>query len=161
MSLQEFLGEVCSLRDTGYCSETIEPLLRGLRLDAEALAPYCAFSGDCYTRNIAHRDDAIECVVLCWPAGASTKIHDHGGQHGWFVVVQGALWVQEYEYLAEGVACRRGEPYRLRANDGKVGRECNEIHRVWTDPDAGPAISLNLYARPILQFATYREAVPR
>ena len=44
-----------------------------------------------YTRTCAYADDRFEVLLLDWWPGAASEIHDHGGQHCWFVVLQGTL----------------------------------------------------------------------
>ena len=77
-------------------SATVHDLLGSLRLDENTLRPFIRFSLDHYTRHLIHRDPFIEIMVLCWSSGQGTPIHNHDGQLGWAIAVQGDLECVEY-----------------------------------------------------------------
>ena len=45
-----------------------------------------------YERNVLLREDATEIVHFVWHPGARTPKHDHGGSHGWVLVLKGRVF---------------------------------------------------------------------
>jgi cysteine dioxygenase len=69
---------------------------------------------DRHTRNKIFRNDLIEVMLICWPAGAITPLHTHNGQLGWMTMIEGKLRVENYRK----VDCNRPE------NQQVVGLDC-------------------------------------
>ncbi|MBV8356192.1 MAG: cysteine dioxygenase family protein [Candidatus Eremiobacteraeota bacterium] len=111
-----------------------------------------------YTRTCAYQDDRFEVLLLDWSPGAASPIHDHGGQHCWFVVLRGRLWIDDYVRTDRADVPGRAtlEPRGARMLDRgdldlRSGRF--DIHRL-AATDA-PALSLHVYSRPLESFSTY------
>src|SRR5688572_30516840 len=49
------------------------------------------FDADCYTRNLVHREEHYELLLLCWGAGQKSPIHNHQGQRCWMAVLEGEI----------------------------------------------------------------------
>jgi cysteine dioxygenase len=69
---------------------------------------------DRHTRNKIFRNELIEVMLICWPAGAITPLHTHNGQLGWMTMIEGKLRVENYRK----VDCNRPE------NQQVVGIDC-------------------------------------
>ena len=111
-----------------------------------------------YTRACAYADDRFEVLLLDWSQGAISEIHDHGGQHCWFVVLDGQLHVEDYRRLDAGLTaeCATIEAcgsLTLGPGDLDVRRGRFDIHRVGAIQ--GNALSLHVYARPLHEFSIY------
>lgn len=112
-----------------------------------------------YTRTRVYRDANFELLLLNWAPGAASGIHDHGGQHCWMIVLDGALNVDDYVRLdaghAPGVADveQRGSttlgPGEMDLRSGRF-----DLHRVYA-PLKSQAVSLHLYAGPLQEFLVY------
>lgn len=117
-----------------------------------------------YTRTCAYSDDRFEVLLLDWSPGAVSAIHDHGGQHCWFVVLEGRLRVDDFDRLDSGDVPGRAivEARDWRAlGPGELDLRSGpfDIHRVAAD--AGHAVSLHVYARPLHGFSIYDERAHR
>jgi cysteine dioxygenase len=150
--------------------EDLGGLLSRTSVDLQSCGPYIHFHPDHYARHVAYRDDRMEVVVVCWGAGQVSGVHDHGGAMGWTVMLQGTLTSWAYEALRPGTPAPADAATVFTLADGRqlverapsrcaVG-ECaefdapNAIHRVGNvDPD--PAISLNVYSPPIMQYTLF------
>ena len=42
-----------------------------------------------YTRNLIFHNDNMDVILMCWPAGSQSTIHDHDESSCWVVVVEG------------------------------------------------------------------------
>lgn len=132
-----------------------------------------AWSGDrrltsrvgAYTRTRAYRDATFEVLLLNWSAGSASPIHDHGDQHCWMLVLEGALDVEDYTRLDDGTvpgharveACGFGTlgPGDMDLRSGRF-----DLHRVVAN-GLSPAVSLHVYSRPLARFLVYDELTRR
>lgn len=78
------------------------------------LERYTNWLPDRHTRNKVFRNELIEVMIICWPAGAITPLHTHNGQLGWMTMIEGRLKVENYRK----VDCNRPE------NQQVVGLDC-------------------------------------
>lgn len=119
-----------------------------------------------YTRTCAYFDDRFELLLLNWARGSVSEIHDHGGQHCWLAVIDGALELENYDRLDDDGKCegraaivpRDSAILEAGALDLRSGPF--DIHRV-ANAGAKPAVSLHVYARPLRYFGVYDEFAQR
>jgi cysteine dioxygenase len=118
-----------------------------------------------YTRTCAYYDERFEVLLLKWAPGSASQIHDHGGQHCWLAVVDGAFAVENYDRLDDGSRPGRAviaprECIVLEGGDLDLRSAAVDIHRV-TQNGKTPAVSLHVYARPLQRFCVYDEFAQR
>ena len=111
-----------------------------------------------YTRTKVYRDADFELILLNWAPGAASAIHDHGGQHCWMVVLDGSLEVDDYVRLdpgeIPGVAYVEARGSRtLGPGEMDLRSGPFDLHRV-SAPQT-KAVSLHLYAGPLVEFLVY------
>ncbi len=118
-----------------------------------------------YTRTRAYRDQRFEVLLHNWEAGAISRLHDHGDQHCWMAVLDGQLQVDDYARLDAGSVpgFARVEPTGSRVLgpgdlDLRSGRF--DLHRVGAVCNV-PAVSLHVYAGPLLSYSIYDELTQR
>ena len=160
-SLSALVAAVRAIDPDEYGPPNIGRMLVELQLSPSEVAPYVLFEPDRYTRNLIFRNANFEVLILCWAAGVASPVHDHAGQRCWFSAIEGAFDVDEYRRLSGGrhegyarleqtgtlLGIRTGQPdYRYGEND---------IHRVATAANQGPAVSLHVYARPFSTCLVY------
>lgn len=101
-----------------------------------------------------HWSRSVEVWLLGWQPGQDTRVHDHGGSSGAFVVTEGTL-VERYGSVERWAGGRRRPHLR--------GRAC------WFGPDyahdlgnAGPGVatSVHAYSPPLSTMTYYRTDVP-
>jgi cysteine dioxygenase len=159
-TLRSFESEpITKVRLLDYCSS--------VAVERGSLDRFLHFRDDAYTRNLIHRDEAIEIMAVCWQPGQRTVIHTHNGQLGWMGVEQGALAIVNYKYLS----CNAPENQNVAGLDCLAGateldldrREVQEcyaggpvstvdkeqtIHQVVVQGKE-PVVSIHIYSRPI------------
>jgi len=136
---------------------------------------YCPFVRFCdggYSRTHVMKNEHFELIVLCWKKGQASKIHNHAGSHCWMGVAQGPLSetlyglemsdgtvVSEAERPVQpGPCCPKLHEFRRTTyQTGEVAYASDKIglHMISTLPKEGDAISLHLYAPPILVAKIY------
>ncbi len=111
-----------------------------------------------YTRTCAYSDDRFEVLLLDWSPEAASEIHDHGGQHCWFVVLQGRLRVDDFGRIDAGdvpgeamLEARGSRELRTGDLDLRSGRY--DIHRVVAGAER--ALTLHVYSRPLHAYLVY------
>ena len=77
--------------------ESVLGLLRDTPVDPESMTPYLGYSEQHYTRNLVHRNEQFEMMVLCWDRGTISAIHNHCDQHCWMTAPIGKLEVQNFK----------------------------------------------------------------
>jgi cysteine dioxygenase len=49
-----------------------------------------------YTRNLVFGNEDFDCILMCWPAGSQSTIHDHDSSSCWVTVVEGSVHEVQY-----------------------------------------------------------------
>lgn len=150
ISLQQLTDFLDPLSPSEICNPKVEQFFREQTLDYDELIPHIYFREDTYGRNLVHRKDHYELLVLSWLPDQATPIHDHNGQRCWMWIHSGKLTFRNYKKLSpkssELVASgppRIFQPGDLTYIDDKIG-----LHEI-VNVSGKPAVSLHLYAQPI------------
>ena len=102
-----------------------------------------------YTRNLIYTDNATyTLLLLCWNAGAESKIHDHPCDGCWMHVLQGQVRECRYELPAQpgaALECIADETF----HEGQLAfiNDYIGLHKVG-NPGLVPAVTLHLYHPP-------------
>lgn len=116
--------------------------------DRRALRALCDRQPNTFTRWLFERecDGRYTGLVMVWPAGYSTPIHDHAGLWGIELVLQGALGVDDYEVEADA-----GQPRFVGSTVLEEGQSCafhgttGHAHRCTNLSARRPAVTLHVY----------------
>jgi predicted metal-dependent enzyme (double-stranded beta helix superfamily) len=148
VAIDRLIGDLKGFARNGFPADDVKLYLAGTLIEPSALEPYLHRSETHYTRNLVHKDEDFEILVICWASGQSAPIHGHEGELCFARVERGTLRFSNY-------AVRSEEPVRLeRLGDpieGGVGFLDGpaDIHAVDNAPDLGAdAVSLHVYSRP-------------
>ena len=125
----------------------------GVQRDWECRAQ---FDPSVYTRNLVHRSERFELLILCWSAGQVSPIHDHAGEQCWMAVLAGQIEEQQFELLRPGSPLRAGRAKIFVPGQVAYIEDEIALHRV--RPIGAAAVSLHLYARPIDVCSVYEES---
>ena len=123
----------------------ISSYLIDLDIPQEKLEKYCHFNNGFYTRNLVHKEQDFEILVVCWPAEQAAPIHGHEGEKCWARVQEGQLQICNYEEISS-------DPLELKmiqdlsCSPGFLDGPA-DIHSVENLSDKF-AISLHVYAKP-------------
>lgn len=160
---RSFVEDLRSLDPLRRGPEQMSRLLADASNAGERFDPFVK-APESYTRTCLFADDRFEVLILDWAAGASSSIHDHGGQHCWFVVLEGNLIVQNYDRVDDCTTAGRAvlewrtwENLDSGALDVRSGPY--DIHRVASNGER--AVSLHVYAKPLSEFLVYEPTLAR
>lgn len=120
--------------------------------DRRALRALCDRDPHEFTRWLYEheRDGRYTGLIMVWPAGHATPIHDHAGLWGIEMVLQGALSVEDYELVADPngghpqprfvgtTLLEEGQSCAFRGTEGHAHRCANLSAR-------RPAVTLHVY----------------
>ena len=148
-----------------FCLERIQ---RGLReaawyspKDRRAIRTLCDANPTMLTRWLfeREREGRYTGLIMVWPAGYSTPIHDHDGLWGIEWVLQGSLSVDDFEVID------RGDGYADTRFIGTTvldeGQSCaflgtrGHAHRCSNLSSRRPAITLHLYGGLLEMYRNY------
>ncbi|RKY22546.1 MAG: hypothetical protein DRQ55_00480 [Planctomycetota bacterium] len=150
--------------------ETVAELLSQTPLDESSLEPFVHWREDTYARNLIHRCELFDVLILCWRPGQATPVHNHNGQLGWVRLLRGALEETAWAHVGGGRVPELtnleidedgvGYGVRLERSGHAVVSEPGQV--VWVDQQRGihalrnpePAgrgestVTLHVYSRP-------------
>lgn len=139
-----------ALEDCGYDKTAFSNVFHRLELDDRGVDKYSFWEEESYTRNCVFRNDDFELVLFCWDEDSATPIHDHGGQMGWAYVVKGEISEDRYVYHGPGKTPDFYTTTKLGPGQIAEVNDALGIHRMHNS-GIGRAITLHLYARPIVK----------
>lgn len=112
---------------------------------------WARFDGEIYTRNLIHRCEGFELLLLCWGEGQASPIHDHDGQNCWMAVLEGTVEEVQYRRPNGGGGLVEGDVRCFE--QGQVAYIMDEIGLHQVRPSrgrpGGRSVSLHLYSLPI------------
>jgi predicted metal-dependent enzyme (double-stranded beta helix superfamily) len=145
--MDQLIDDLKSYSTRGFAASDVREYLAKTLIAPEAIAPYLHHCAEHYTRNLVHKDEDFEILVICWSSGHRAPIHGHEGELCFARVEQGRLRFSNYRMLSE-------EPVRLEL-DGRVDGDVGfldgpaDIHAVDNPKEfAENAASLHVYSKP-------------
>ena len=93
-------------------------------------------------------------LLMRWPPGYRTAIHDHGGAFGVEILLEGTLVVESFMEGTPGPVVA-GTVILKSGHVETVGAQ-NHFHRC-TNPAPRPALSLHVYSHPLVSCRAWQE----
>eukprot|EP00602_Paraphysomonas_sp_CaronLab_P005468 CAMPEP_0185022458 /NCGR_PEP_ID=MMETSP1103-20130426/5166_1 /TAXON_ID=36769 /ORGANISM="Paraphysomonas bandaiensis, Strain Caron Lab Isolate" /LENGTH=341 /DNA_ID=CAMNT_0027554529 /DNA_START=84 /DNA_END=1106 /DNA_ORIENTATION=+ len=129
-----------------------------------------------YTRNLIYGNEHFDCILMCWPPGSQSTIHDHDVSSCWVAVVEGTVYEVQYALPRldkKFIEMEQRDPATAVGNCGKLkvinvacldtggvtGTYANNeigIHRVENRSDK-LACTLHVYAPPLRKMKIFDE----
>jgi cysteine dioxygenase len=134
--------------------ERMEDILRRLVVPAAEIHPHTKFSDLRYARNLVHKTDRFEIMVMCWHSGQRSSIHDHAGSLGGLKILEGELTESLFDKAPNGMI------KSLNSLDYSTGairvEETSLIHQISNlQSDNGKSVSLHVYVPPLTRMNVY------
>lgn len=105
-----------------------------------------------YSRNILQLQP-IECVLLHWPPGVASAVHEHQGFYGYVIVLEGMCDNVEYAY--DGATLHESKSMRGLPG-GVLPEEDGVIHKLVNPSPTDRALTLHIYYPPLETFEGMR-----
>lgn len=128
----------------------VAQLLAEYSLESDDWREFAYFEPECYTRNLLHRNEHFELLLLCWGVGQASPIHNHMGQNCWMTVLEGSIEEVHFRPHPEGMAGPLEQGNVRSFVPGGVAFITDDIALHLVRPLGGaPGVSLHLYSKPI------------
>ena len=120
-------------------------------------AEFRKFKCKSYTRNRVHLNEHFELVVICWEAGQSSSIHDHGRSNCLYRVLEGEMTEERFELGPDGMPqATENAKYGVGEITLAPG---HLIHRISNRTDSH-LVTLHIYSPPLGSAVTHYTPVP-
>ncbi len=155
-TIKRLVSDLSGMENGRLEPEGVADLIGLANFSATDLGPFLHFKDERYTRNLVYNSATFEVIVLCWPPGSSTPIHDHGEQWGWVRVLKGALEETRYSSQDQPDHLDETQVWSPKVHSQQVipaGRAVAAvnskygIHRLAALDE--PTVSLHVYAKPL------------
>lgn len=139
--------------------ENMADLLDRLAPSSAEVQSHARFSDLRYARNLVHKTDRFEIMVMCWHSGQRSSIHDHAGSLGGLKIIEGELTESLF------VKARNGMIKSLSSTDHGAGairvEDTTLIHQISNLQENGArSISLHVYVPPLTRMNVYSLEAP-
>lgn len=153
LAISEFVEKLNKLSYKNFPNDEVADLFHKNPLALEYLEPYTFHSDARYTRNLIHKSQDFELILMCWGHGQYSAVHGHEGQKCWMRIEQGELEFSNYHDN------NKEDPADLKKIDVKIGKKGfvdgpAYIHGV-KNKSGKKAMSLHLYAKPFAECDIY------
>jgi len=106
-----------------------------------------------YTRNLMHEGNGnFNLILMCWPEGAVSPIHDHSNSHCFMRVLSGGVKEIRYDWPEQGV---KSDGSLVETGTREVGEGATiymsdelGVHRVENGSHSDKLVSVHLYSPP-------------
>ncbi|MFQ5994844.1 MAG: cysteine dioxygenase family protein [Acidiferrobacterales bacterium] len=148
VAMDEFLDALEGFAARGFDVQAVQTYLHETLILSSSLDRYVSYRADRYTRNLVHKTEAFEILVICWEPGQMAPVHGHEGELCWARVERGTLCFIDYRLVSEDPLVLEPTAEPLNAGVGHVDGPA-DIHAVENLKDSGErAASLHVYSRP-------------
>lgn len=132
----------------------MQDILQRLVISPEEIKTHALFSERKYARNLVHKTDRFEIMIMCWNSGQRSSIHDHAGSLGGLRILSGELSESLFEKAPNGMI------KSLRSVDYSVGdirvEETHLIHQISNlQGENRQSISVHIYLPPLVRMNVY------
>jgi cysteine dioxygenase len=140
--------------DVSVSPGRMQDILDRLIVPMPELQSYARFSATRYARNLVHKTDRFEIMIMCWNAGQRSSIHDHAGSLGGLKILQGVLTESVFSKAPNGMI------KSLSSADYTGGETLVEqtslVHQISNlQAEDRQAISVHIYVPPLLRMNVY------
>ncbi len=148
VSVKSFVDRLETMAAAGFDTNEVHAYLTDTLIEPSSLDTYVRFNSARYCRNLVHKSEKFEILVVCWKVSQGAPVHGHEGERCWARVERGRLRFVNYREVSEKplVVEQLGEPV-----DGGRGHLDGpaDIHTVENPDDSGEdAASLHVYSFP-------------
>nr|ACO15183.1 Cysteine dioxygenase type 1 [Caligus clemensi] len=117
-----------------------------------------------YTRNLVHEGNGkFNLMILCWPEGQSSSIHDHSNSHCFLKVLDGSLSEILYEspenlsHGPEKIDIIETKRQDCKTNDVTYINDDIGLHRMANPSHSDYAVTLHIYSPPFQSCSVFDE----
>lgn len=147
----------------------VRQLLEQFRFNQEEWQQYASFTSGAYTRNLIGYDEKFTLLLLCWPAGLASGIHDHAEASCWMKILSGRMRETRYAFPGDATtgddAAHKDESSLTVTQVTDLGPEeaayiddSRGLHKMGNASQIAPSVSLHIYSPPFARCRVFDEA---
>ena len=154
VAIEKLVRGLNEIPENRFCVGNVWDFLRENPVCSDTLSRYVFFSKNCYTRNLVHKNELFEVMVVCWDVGQASLIHDHAEQSCWMEMPFGKLLIKNFRILDQDLSrnyCKLEETdsFELKPDCAAEVQLEEPLHQVLNPKEFNQrAISLHVYSRP-------------
>jgi predicted metal-dependent enzyme (double-stranded beta helix superfamily) len=122
----------------------------------DGLAKKAEEARSAYRRWLVAESDHYSAILIGWPPGHRTPVHDHDGLWGIELVLAGSLHVDEFKTV--GAAVKPVRSVDLVRDKAVIFEDIAYAHACSNPSSSAPALSLHVYGGPLLSYDIYPDA---
>lgn len=89
--MKQILEDLINTLDNEPTDELKHTIIPNFQTSSNDVIEFIYFSDEAYSRNLIHKTDDYELLLLCWKNGQFTPIHHHGISSCTLTVIRGVL----------------------------------------------------------------------
>ena len=145
--------------------ERVQSLLEQYRFNEAEWRQYASFTANKYTRNLVGYDEKFTLLLLCWPAGLASPVHDHAEASCWMKILSGSMREVRYRFPGDddgdggangrdsSGALDESQLEQLSVTDLKAESaayidDSRGLHKFGNASASEPSVSLHIYSPP-------------
>jgi len=146
--------------------EDVESFMTRYVYNPRDLAAYAKWDKFKYTRNLIHEGNSkFNLILMCWPEGISSTIHDHQDSHCFMRILEGEAKETRY-YWPEEQSNLDGSLVEMTSRSVGAGGTvymCDELglHRVENNSHTSKLCSMHVYSPPFSDCNIFDERTSR
>jgi len=90
----------------------MQDILERVFIPTAEIQSHTRFSDVSYARNLVHKTEEFEIMLMCWHAGQRSSIHDHAGSLGGLKILHGSLTESLFQKAPNGMIKSTAAQYR-------------------------------------------------
>ncbi|MFH0898114.1 MAG: cysteine dioxygenase family protein [bacterium] len=154
IAISSFVEKINKLSYKNFPPEDVLTALQKDMVPFELLDPYIFFSDARYTRNLIHKTDGFEVVLMCWNPGQKSPVKNLMGTLTWFGVERGMLDISYFqEEPSSGSNSKLKKLNLVRLKQGSVEFP-SRVYSFENNSDS-QVVSLHLFVPPSSQCEIY------
>ncbi|MGY8782248.1 MAG: cysteine dioxygenase [Fidelibacterota bacterium] len=143
--IKSVINQIKDFAKEDFPVRKVSHYLKNVKINQEELKKYIFYKKKRYTRNLIHREEDFELMIICWAPNISAPVHGHEGEKCWAKVLDGQLQICNYTQISENpleIKLLKEIPCEPGYLDGPA-----DIHSV-ENLSKNFAMSLHVYAKP-------------
>jgi cysteine dioxygenase len=144
----------------------VRALLEQFRFNQEEWQQYASFTSGAYTRNLIGYDEKFTLLLLCWPAGLASAIHDHAEASCWMKILSGRMRETRYAFpgdrepgaVDEELSLAVLKVTELGPEEAAYIDDSRGLHKMGNASPIAPSVSLHIYSPPFARCRVFDEA---
>ena len=156
-TITESLGKAIAMDDEVWKKkDNVIQVLKDLSVTELDWSDYLFETKDRYSRNLVFQNDSFMLLLLVWPKGVSSKVHDHPSDGCWVAGINGEIAESRYFMASNGRIQKSKVNYYSKGGITWM-HDCLGFHKVENASTTEVAVTLHVYSPPVKECTVFEE----